>query len=511
MEQKSTKPHLTESNAKVLTGEKLKAQKNIPEKIIIFDYDGTLVAFDLKNVDFSVGDVQAEKYLIGGDKTKKRLKDLHESGYVMYIATHASLKGAEEKRKFLEEKGIAQYFTKIISVSKGQDSCKSDVISKLITTTDGQCPPGDFHFIDDSEEIINGLQELQNLDELSHNVTLYHVEINQQQKTQQENADALSKILETIHQQGISLEEGAQNPHLRGMQQAGEQDLTADQVKPTGGQLVHAQQYQLIEDTQRNDALELKIDEPAETQGGIVTAADAVGESEHPDGINFEGANQEISLEPSIFDDLHQKSCFFLHKSSKWYERQHYSLKVLEEAADKNMIKKEQRGEQTYQTQIKTVLKEFYIEKLGINDLDGDDGKFKQLCEEIIDQALRLYSMGKSDKPKSIIDGLEKTIELISSGRSGRSGRSERSERLESEAKSETYDTFNALREICEAEKNGNEGKALHDAIHTKRHGFFFNPGSSASAKAVHQKIDQLEDKEGTSCCLFSRLTQASH
>lgn len=276
--------------------------------------------------------------------------------------------------------------------------------------------------------------------------------------------------------------------------EAGQQNLPADRVKPTGGQLIDAYyQQQLLEGLQENDVLEIKADSFAAENLSSQANLEAERESGKYDNTDSEDVDifKEIPLKPSFPDNFHKTCCKFLHKSGKWYEKSHYSSDVISEAAELGIVDDKAIDEMTYQanqTKVKDWLKNYYIDQLGIGKLEGGDKKFTRLCEEIINQALRLYAMGKSNKPELIINGLGKAISKLA--------------KKSEEAQDATFDAYSSLKEICEAKDVKGEAKLLYNAIHTRR--CFFNPAASASAKAVTQKIAQLEGKEDTSCCWFS-------
>ncbi len=121
--------------------------------------------------------------------------------------------------------------------------------------------------------------------------------------------------------------------------------------------------------------------------------------------------------------------------------------------------------------------------------LSKDDQNFLELCEEIINQAERLYNKDKTKKPDAILNGLNLTVTRIAEGRKGQ----------------DSFSSFDALCDVC---KGTDRKDTLYQAIHEKRYGFLFTPGRFPTSEAgIRNKIVALseEEKESTPTC-FSFL-----
>lgn len=186
--------------------------------------------------------------------------------------------------------------------------------------------------------------------------------------------------------------------------------------------------------------------------------------------------SEEIKLETYSFNDFHEHCCRDLHPPGNWLFRRR------DDSGQGNRKRGIDRFKSAYLMNFQSLV------------LQGGDADFRRLVEKIIDQGLRLYSMGKSKKPQAIFEGLTKAIQLIES-----------ESLVDNEEKNtSSYSKFDRLKVICK-HVDDEQGRDLYDAIHIKRHTFFLNPGSPYSAKVIHSYIDNLDDKEGTSCCWFPR------
>lgn len=190
--------------------------------------------------------------------------------------------------------------------------------------------------------------------------------------------------------------------------------------------------------------------------------------------LNLTISEDDYEKIPLQWEHLHEICCFLLHKPSKWLVfSDNHTSETLQVASELKVIKKGvPYNESNYQEQTKKWLKGFLKLQLGIDnshDEKGSNSNFSQLCDEIITQIVRLYSMGKTEKSKNILQEVFAVLKQADNLDEGQA--------------------FQMLRDACVGKL---EDKSLHYSIAEKRHGIF-GARVAKSFQEVERTIERLD------------------
>ncbi|MBX9587520.1 MAG: hypothetical protein K2X50_09720 [Gammaproteobacteria bacterium] len=157
--------------------------------VLILDYDDTLFTRYLndRTIDYDNGG-EAPLYLVGGQQTKKSLRELSDLGVVICIATKKNKEGAEEAVAAIKKEGIAHLFSFLVYDSRDDNKLKilNACKTRFIHSAGGDVS---YYFIDDNSKNVSTAKTL--------DITSFQIDVNPN-NLPEENALYLSGSLDYL-------------------------------------------------------------------------------------------------------------------------------------------------------------------------------------------------------------------------------------------------------------------------------------------------------------------------